>query len=370
VGYQSGLRAGNNSDYNTLIGYQSGYGITTGSSNIIIGTATSSTGVNNLTTGSQNILIGNNISLPSATANGQLNIGNIIFGTNITGTGSTLSSGNVGIGTSSPNSKLTISGSGAPTGGLYDPAWGVPTNALETHYVSLSGLSGGNYINNYANQYLKTDVDTTNSNEAIWGSQSSLNINAMDSGNASAIASGGNYLSYLAPVSAPSLSVYGIDAGANNYSAGHIIGFVDGLNGIARNGALGATTTAAYGASGAIINFSNYTGITTAEALNGAYTAAAQALSSPTPTAPIFLSAPTTAPSPIPTASMSAVRPLVRRPITPTASTQPILPPTTTSAAMWASAPPRRGRSSRCKRPTTARHQSSSSVLPRPRVFL
>jgi len=76
--------------YNTVIGYDAGYNMLSGTNNLILASATSSFGVANLTTGSQNILIGNNISLPSATASGQLNIGNIIYGTNVTGTGSTL----------------------------------------------------------------------------------------------------------------------------------------------------------------------------------------------------------------------------------------------------------------------------------------
>ncbi len=113
LGFESGYSAGTGSDFNTLLGYRSGYGITTGRNNIWLGTATSSTGIANLTTGSQNILIGNNISLPSATADGQLNIGNIIFGTGITGTGSTLSSGNIGIGTTTPGYKLTINSTNA-----------------------------------------------------------------------------------------------------------------------------------------------------------------------------------------------------------------------------------------------------------------
>ncbi len=108
LGYLAGYSARTGSDFNTLLGYQAGYGITTGSNNIWIGTATSSTGIANLTTGSQNILIGNNISLPSATASGQLNIGNIIYGTGITGTGSTVSSGNIGIGTTTPGTKLYV----------------------------------------------------------------------------------------------------------------------------------------------------------------------------------------------------------------------------------------------------------------------
>jgi hypothetical protein len=128
LGFQAGYSASNASDYNTLLGYQAGYGITTGSNNIWIGTATSSTSIANLTTGSQNILIGNNISLPSATANGQLNIGNIIFGTSITGTGSTVSSGNLGLATTTPRATLDVYGSVVLEG---------------TSYITTSSLGGG-----------------------------------------------------------------------------------------------------------------------------------------------------------------------------------------------------------------------------------
>jgi lysophospholipase L1-like esterase len=109
VGYQAGYQTSSSTD-NVFFGHRAGYGVTTGSDNIIIGAATSSPSIQNLTTGSQNILIGNNVSLPSATASGQLNIGNILYGTGITGTGSTLSAGNVGIGTTSPWKKLSVSG--------------------------------------------------------------------------------------------------------------------------------------------------------------------------------------------------------------------------------------------------------------------
>ncbi|MDA1021602.1 MAG: hypothetical protein O2962_08670, partial [Cyanobacteria bacterium] len=47
---------------------------------------------------------------PSITGNGQLVIGNLIFGTAIDGTGTTKSSGNIGIGDSSPEAKLKVNG--------------------------------------------------------------------------------------------------------------------------------------------------------------------------------------------------------------------------------------------------------------------
>jgi hypothetical protein len=111
VGYSSGGNSRTGSDYNTFLGYQSGALLSTGSNNIWIGAASSSSAIANLSTGNQNILIGNNISLPSAAANGQLNIANILFGINNTGTGATVSSGSIGIGTSSPTAQFQTTGS-------------------------------------------------------------------------------------------------------------------------------------------------------------------------------------------------------------------------------------------------------------------
>jgi hypothetical protein len=94
---------------NVLIGRRAGYVIATGANNnIMIGYQAG----DNVTTAASNILIGYNIDAPSATTNGQLSIGNLIFGKGIDGTGTTLSSGNVGIGTNAPNTnaKLDVSG--------------------------------------------------------------------------------------------------------------------------------------------------------------------------------------------------------------------------------------------------------------------
>ena len=145
VGYQAGNSLNNNSGYNTLVGYQAGFGITTGSNNIWLGTATSSTGIANLTTGSQNILIGNNISLPSASANGQLDIGNILFGTGITSTGSTLSTGNIGIGTTTPWAQFSINPNG--TAG---PAFAIGSSTATRLLVTSGGLVGIGTTNPYA----------------------------------------------------------------------------------------------------------------------------------------------------------------------------------------------------------------------------
>lgn len=64
VGWSAGKKFGTGSDYNTLIGYQSGYNVTSGANNILIG-ASPTSGNTNLSTGSGNIIIGYNISATS-----------------------------------------------------------------------------------------------------------------------------------------------------------------------------------------------------------------------------------------------------------------------------------------------------------------
>jgi hypothetical protein len=91
---------------NSLFGNQAGYGLTTGSNNIFMGyKAGEST-----TTGTKNIIIGYDIDTPTATGSNMLNIGNLIYGTGVNGTNTTLSTGNIGIWTSTPNYKLEVNG--------------------------------------------------------------------------------------------------------------------------------------------------------------------------------------------------------------------------------------------------------------------
>jgi len=91
------------SGYNTALGYRSGYS-TTGWGNLMLGFQAG----DSLVGGLYNIVIGYNIDLPTTSSSNMLDIGNLIYATGIDGTGTTLSTGKVGIGTASPLSKLSV----------------------------------------------------------------------------------------------------------------------------------------------------------------------------------------------------------------------------------------------------------------------
>lgn len=113
---------------NTAIGYQSGYANTTGSNNLYLGYLAGyvdSAGSTGAITGSNNIVIGTSQNmLPTKSSSNQLNIGNLIFATGIA-TGNTVSAGNVGVGTSTPNfGLLTLGNSSSPQIVLSDNSGG------------------------------------------------------------------------------------------------------------------------------------------------------------------------------------------------------------------------------------------------------
>jgi len=108
VGYQNGFNFSTGATRNTLLGYRAGYDVTTGSNNTMLGQF-NTTGAS-ITTGSGNILIGNGVRNGlSQTGSNQLNLGNLIFGTNLAAD-TTLSTGSIGIGTTSPTAQLSTTG--------------------------------------------------------------------------------------------------------------------------------------------------------------------------------------------------------------------------------------------------------------------
>jgi len=105
-------------NYNTAVGNSALYNNTTGTSSIAFGYRA---GYNN-TTGSNNIVIGYQTNLPAVDSSNMLSIGNLIYATGLTtfaNPSSAVSSGNVGIGTTSPGYKLHVVGDIYTEGKIY-----------------------------------------------------------------------------------------------------------------------------------------------------------------------------------------------------------------------------------------------------------
>ena len=156
IGFQAGLGdtgGGNNSsDENVFIGSQSGLNITTASDNTFIGDGSgllTTTGngnislgyqtADNITTGSENIVIGYNVNAQSATADETLNIGNLIFGSSIDGEQTAISSGGVGIGSTTPFARLSVAGQGGGTSDLFMVAQNADSAADALFTIGLTG---------------------------------------------------------------------------------------------------------------------------------------------------------------------------------------------------------------------------------------
>ena len=135
VGYEAG--SSNLASYNTFLGYQAGFDVTTGAYNLILGRGQSGSGIS---TGSYNIMIGDNVSFGTTpTASNQLNIGNLIFATGL-GTGANRSSGKVGIGTAAPDTILDVAGAVTQRPLSADPA--DPDSGNSVQWVSDGTGSG------------------------------------------------------------------------------------------------------------------------------------------------------------------------------------------------------------------------------------
>ena len=96
--------------FNTASGYQSLLNVVAGQNNTALGYQAGT----NLSSASSSIIIGANVSAPSATIDGQLNIGNLIYGSGLYNGNTTSSApagGKLGIGTTSPWRTLSVNGS-------------------------------------------------------------------------------------------------------------------------------------------------------------------------------------------------------------------------------------------------------------------
>jgi hypothetical protein len=109
---------------NTLYSNNSGYwNVGLGTSALFASTGHGNIGIGrraayNLSSGNYNIIIGYYIDAPSATGSQQLSIGNLIFGTTLDGTGTTVSTGNIGVGTNSPDRRFHVEVSDAATNSI------------------------------------------------------------------------------------------------------------------------------------------------------------------------------------------------------------------------------------------------------------
>ncbi|MBX4200273.1 tail fiber domain-containing protein [Candidatus Parcubacteria bacterium] len=147
---------------NTALGYRSGFGLTSGANNILLGLQAG----DNLTTGSNNIVLGYDIDAPTSTASNTLNIGNIIFGSGISGSGTTTSPGKIGIGTSTPQWTLQVASSTKAQLTLSD-------NSLTSNHWSFRNAGGNLYI---ATSSPSTFATSTYTSLTVDGSSGNIGI--------------------------------------------------------------------------------------------------------------------------------------------------------------------------------------------------
>jgi len=151
IGYQSTTSVLTGAD-NIAIGYKSGNIMTSGAFNILMGYKAGDT----ITTGSNNVIIGKNIDAQGATTSNQLSIQNAIFGTGNSGTGTTASTGGIGIYTVAPTCALDV------TGGIATSRTAVTAPATTdgnifsgTYTPTLTGITNVTSSTAYVCQYMR-----------------------------------------------------------------------------------------------------------------------------------------------------------------------------------------------------------------------
>lgn len=216
-GYGSG--AANSFSNSTMMGYQAGYGVTTGSYNIFLGWQAGY----NVTTGTGNVIIGYDQRTSAPAASNQLNIGGVLYGS--------LSAKTIGISTRAPQAALDIVSTGTASS-IYAQIWRDGSGAIVSSMTSTGVLypkaAGDNLGNHTATQALRMGVYGVNTSSHV--SAAAYQVNGAT---VAAILPGTDSIAY------------GVNAGTSNVSGGDYNVFV--------GNSAGASNTS--GASGAFIGY-------------------------------------------------------------------------------------------------------------------
>jgi hypothetical protein len=168
IGYESGYSDA--APFNTFLGYQSGFNVTSGSGNLLLGADTAGTG--DLTTGSNNIGIGYDIQFQNGASSNQLNIGGILFGT-LPATSSSFKlpiSGSIGIGTSSPDAEFAIAlnaGEANQNAFVIASTTGVGATTTLFDILNTGNANLAGALTQNSDQRLKTDIQSLDASSSL-----------------------------------------------------------------------------------------------------------------------------------------------------------------------------------------------------------
>jgi hypothetical protein len=147
---------------NSLFGANAGFALSTGgNNNVFIGKDAAST----TASGADNIVLGYGIDLPVTNGSNQLDIGNLIYATAVNGALSTVSTGNVGVGTTTPYSRLEVWGADAASTSAFLVANNASTtefNVLDNGNATLSGSLTQN-----SDERLKTNIQSLGASSSL-----------------------------------------------------------------------------------------------------------------------------------------------------------------------------------------------------------